>query len=159
MPSRQITDLCETLQPTCVQFLALCNGDPVFVKAGAEVFITCTYRSGVEQDAEYAKGRTAAGVPCSCGGRSNRVGTCQKHPFGLTVTKAKAGESPHNVTEGQKPAARAFDFAVRLSTGKADWDASDALWRRAIAIGKGLGMDSGSRFGDSPHMQLMNWKA
>jgi hypothetical protein len=160
MPSRLISYLDKRLQPLCERFLDECNNDGVFKDSNASVFITCTYRSNDEQDNEYAKGRTSAGVPCYCGKRLNKSGSCDKHPFGLTVTKAKAGESPHNcVDKNGLPASRAFDFAVKKNeSGILDWDSYDSLWVKAISIGIGLGLDSGSRFGDSPHMQLKDWK-
>lgn len=147
MPSRQITDLCEQLQPIAVQFLALCNGNELIKKAGFEVFISCTYRSKAEQDKVYAQGRTAPGK---------------------VVTQARGGQSPHNCTEGQKPAARAFDVAVRyMGSNNLLWDAQSPVWRRLVAIGDGLGLENGGRMlkkngkplGDWPHFQLKGWKS
>lgn len=138
MPSRQITDLCEELQPLAVQFLSRCNGDTTFQKGGFEAFISCTYRSNEEQNRLYAQGRTQPGK---------------------VVTKARGGQSPHNCVEAQKPAARAFDIAIRYrGSNNLLWDASSPLWRRAVAIGEGLGLESGSAWGDWPHFQLKNWK-
>lgn len=138
MPSRQITDLCDELQPLACQFISIGNGDQLFKNAGAELFLTCTYRSGAEQNALYAQGRTKKGQ---------------------IVTKARAGQSPHNcLDKAGNPAAKAFDFAIRLPTGKLDWDATSPLWRRAIAIGQALGLESGQGWGDRPHFQLPDWK-
>lgn len=138
MPSRLITDLCEALQPLANQFISVCNSDPLFARAGVEAFITCTYRSSAEQDQLFAKGRTMAGP---------------------TVTNARGGESPHNCMEGQKPASRAFDIALRYrGSGNLLWDASSPFWRRATAIGEAIGLDSGSSWGDWPHFQLRHWK-
>ena len=159
MPSRQISDLCEEMQGKALLFLTDCNYDPVFKEAGARVFLTCTFRNGLEQNEEYAKGRTAPGVPCYCGGFLNRIGTCQKHPYGLSVTKAQAGQSPHGCLDKDgNPASKAYDFAIRLQEGSLDWNAKDPLWRRAIAIGQGLGLESGGSWGDNPHFQLPRWK-
>ena len=137
MPSRQISDLCEELQLLAVSFLAEVNGSPVFKKAGAHAFLTCTYRSDAEQDALYAKARTAPG---------------------RKVTNARTGQSAHNCTEGQKPAARAFDFAVQCSDGSLDWNAHGGLWRAAVDIGRGIGLESGEKWGDSAHFQLKDWR-
>jgi hypothetical protein len=159
MSSRQISDLCEELQPVATQFLAECNGDFLFKKRNATVFLTCTYRSEEEQDFEYAKGRTSKGIPCLCGHKHNPIGTCQKHPLGLTVTKAKAGESPHNVTLHGKPYAMAFDFAIDDATdGDCDWVGIDSLFTRAASIGQSLGLRSGITWGDAPHLELRDWK-
>ena len=139
MPSRQISDLCERLQPIAVQFLALCNGDATFRAAGVEAFISCTYRSNEEQDRVYAQGRTEPGK---------------------TVTNAKGGQSPHNCTQDGLPASRAFDIALRyVGSNNLLWDAHSPVWRRAVAIGEGLGLESGSRWSDWPHFQIRNWKA
>ena len=160
MPSRRILDLREDLRRLACQFISTANADSLIKDAGGEVFLSCTYRSGDEQNLEHAKGRTSKGVPCLCLRRMNPIGKCKRHPLGLTVTNAKAGESPHNcVDKSGKPASRAFDFAIRLPDGGCDWNATDALWKRAIAIGRDLGLDSGAAWGDSPHMQLKNWKA
>ena len=152
-------DLCVLLRPLACRFISNTNEDPTIKDAGGEVFLSCTYRSGAEQSVEYAKGRTSNGIPCMCGRKLNPIGKCWRHPLGLSVTNANAGQSPHNcVDKVGKPAARAFDFAIRLPGGGCDWDAKDALWRRCIAIGKELGLDSGAAWGDNPHMQLANWK-
>lgn len=146
MPSRQISDLCERLQPLATQFLKLCNNDQLIKGSGVEVFITCTYRSGEEQNKLYAQGRTDPGK---------------------IVTQAQAGQSPHNCTEGQKPASRAFDVAVRYM-GSTDllWDAHSPVWKRLVAIGEALDLENGGTMlkrngkplGDWPHFQLKNWK-
>lgn len=139
MPSRLISDLCEELQPLAVQLITRCNGDQTFKVAKAEAFISCTYRSNEEQDALYAQGRTAPGK---------------------IVTKAKAGQSAHNCTEANRPAARAFDIALRYrDSPNLIWDAASPLWRRAVAIGQELGLESGASWGDMPHFQLKNWRS
>lgn len=157
MPSRQITDLCEELQGTCTEFLARCNGSKEFKEKDATAFITCTYRSNEEQDFEYAKGRTAKGIPCKCGGKVNFIGSCPRHPFGYMVTKAKAGDSPHNCVKDGKPNAMAFDFAIRLPDGSLDWD-TNHLWIKAINVGQALGLQSGVKWKDAAHMELVGWR-
>ena len=137
MTDRNLSDLHPDLQPLCQQWLDQCNADPVFVAAGATVFITQTYRSDAEQDADYAKGRTAPGV---------------------IITNAKAGQSKHNFTlPDGTPASKAFDFGVKNADGSCDWSPFDPLWQRAIAIGESLGLISGSTFHsikDFPHFEI-----
>jgi len=139
MASRLITDLDPVLQPLAQEFLDRCEA------VGIEVFLTQTYRSATEQDADYAQGRT---VP------------------GHIITNAKGGESPHNCTRIDEngntvPAARAFDFGIRLGENELDWDAEDSEWQDALAIVKALGLVSGSTFHgivDNPHAELPSWK-
>ena len=71
MSSRQLKDLHPKLAVIASKFLdALDN-------AGLDILVTCTYRSGDEQDTLYAQGRTAPGN---------------------IVTRARAGQSDHNFT-------------------------------------------------------------
>lgn len=142
MPSRSIQDLDERFQPIVWQFLSQCNKDPLMIAAKANVFLTCTWRSAVEQARAYAQGRTSPGD---------------------IITRAQPGQSPHNCSLASgKAAARAFDFAIEVKGRGLDWNAQDALWQRAIAIGIALGMVSGSTFGhglvDNPHFEMENWK-
>lgn len=135
MSSRAITDLDLALQELCQQFLVQCMAE------GINVFITCTFRSNQEQDADYDIGRTKPGK---------------------IITNAKAGESAHNCTNGDGCAAsRAFDFAIKTEEGSLDWNASDGQWQRALDIGKSLGLVSGSqwRMKDNPHFELPNWRS
>lgn len=136
MASRAIEDLDPRLQPKCRQFLDQCQA------AGVNTFITQTYRSNLEQDKDYAQGRTVSGK---------------------VVTNARAGQSPHNCIDVKgNPAARAFDFGIKISGGALDWDASDPLWKTAIEIGVGLGLVSGSTFcaiHDNPHFEMFGWKS
>lgn len=135
MASRALTDLDPRLRDKCNQFLVQCLAE------GLNVFITQTYRPDLEQDHDYAQGRTAPGP---------------------VITNARAGQSPHNCTDVLgNPAARAFDFAVKTTEGSLDWNASDAQWQRAIDIGTSLGLISGSTFHslkDNPHFEMPNWK-
>jgi peptidoglycan L-alanyl-D-glutamate endopeptidase CwlK len=134
MPSREINDLCTALRPVAEKFLAGCK------EAGVNAFLTCTYRSNVEQTSLYAQGRSKAGK---------------------IVTNAKAGQSAHNcVNSAGKPAARAFDFAIKDETGKLDWNAGGKRWVTALALGKSLGLVSGGdwKIKDYPHFELPDWK-
>jgi hypothetical protein len=66
---------------------------------------------------------------------------------GRKITNARGGQSPHNCTlPDGTPAARPFGFAIRLGVNEFDWDADDDQWQDAIAIGKVLGLMSGSMF-------------
>jgi peptidoglycan L-alanyl-D-glutamate endopeptidase CwlK len=131
---RKLSDLDPLLQPLCQQFLDACQA------AGISVIITQTYRSSAEQDADYAQGRTLPGK---------------------IITNARGGQSPHNCTLSDgTPAARAFDFTIQDANRTLDWNLSDPLWIKAIAIGEGLGLVSGSTFNikDYDHFQMAAWR-
>src|SRR3990167_8432100 len=97
MASRNIADLSPEMQVLCNRHLDRCRRDVELRRRGVEVFLTCTYRSGEEQNRLYAQGRTTPG----------RI-----------VTNAKAGQSAHNhATPQGKPAALAYDVAM-LVNGK-----------------------------------------
>jgi peptidoglycan L-alanyl-D-glutamate endopeptidase CwlK len=134
MASRRIEDLHPILRPLAVQFIADC------VAEGIRVIITCTYRSPEEQDELYAQGRTKPG---------------------RKVTNAKAGQSEHNTQLNGTPAARAFDIAIKDSTGKLNWDAHHRHWKRAGEIGKALGLVWGGdwKIRDLPHFELPKGQA
>lgn len=130
MPSRKIEDLHPELQPLCREFQKRCDAQ------GVDALITCTWRSGAEQDELYAQGRTKPG---------------------LKVTNARAGQSAHNATLNGKPAARAFDV-VPLVNGKAMWDAKHPAWQVMGCIGMELGLNwygrPGAPFREFPHFEL-----
>ncbi|MGY8624148.1 M15 family metallopeptidase [Chromobacterium violaceum] len=130
MPSRKLEDLHPDLQPLARQFLDRCKA------AGLDVLITCTWRSGAEQDALYAQGRTQPGA---------------------RVTNARAGQSAHNAVIAGKPAARAFDI-VPLVNGKPMWDDKHPAWQTAGSIGMELGLNwygrPGAPFRELPHFEL-----
>lgn len=86
MASRSISDLDARIQGGANAVL------DAWKEKGFDVLVTCTYRSNEEQDALYAKGRTAPGP---------------------RVTNARAGESMHNHR-------LAIDF-VPLVHGKPAW--------------------------------------
>lgn len=106
-------------------------------RLGLTIFLTCTYRSNAAQDALYAKGRT---VP------------------GAKVTKARAGQSPHNVPP-QLGGSHALDFAVRKGEKGVTWNRDKYM---AVAqIARELGADCGAfwrGFRDPPHIQLPRWR-
>lgn len=142
MPSRDLADLHERLQPIAKEFFTQCNADTIIKAAGAWVFPTCTFRSNEEQAVEWAKGRDDNG---------NIINKA------LVSTKKRPGESAHNITKADgTPAACGFDFAIKLSTGKLDWSGNDQLWLRALHIGLGLGLIS-LRPWDCPHLEMKGW--
>ncbi|QOZ83199.1 MULTISPECIES: M15 family metallopeptidase [Chromobacterium] len=130
MPSRRIEDLHPALQPLCRQFLERSQA------AGLDILITCTWRSGQEQDQLYAQGRTAPGAK---------------------VTNARAGQSAHNAMLDGKPAARAFDIVPKVN-GKPEWNAAHPHWQIAGRIGMELGLNwygrPGAPFREFPHFEL-----
>jgi peptidoglycan L-alanyl-D-glutamate endopeptidase CwlK len=144
MASRKIDDLALPLQKLCLDHIHNCK------QLGIDLLITCTYRSGEEQDALYAQGRTTPGH---------------------IVTKAKAGQSKHNISINGKPSALAYDV-VPLRNGKPVWgtkgdgidnDPTDddkddlELWQRIGAIGEALGLKWAGRwkkFKEYPHFEM-----
>lgn len=130
MASRRIEDLHPDLQPLCREFLTRCEA------AGVEPLITCTYRSGAEQDQLYAQGRAKPGP---------------------RVTNARAGQSAHNFTIKDQPAARAFDV-VPMVGGKPMWDAKHLHWQIMGEIGEALGLtwygNPRAKFREFPHFEL-----
>lgn len=97
--------------------------------SGLHLLITCTLRSGAEQDALYAKGRTAPGA---------------------IVTRAQAGQSAHQY-------GLALDFVI-LDNGKPDWSGDSLAWNKAIELAEARGLQS-LRPMESAHLQHPNWKA
>jgi peptidoglycan L-alanyl-D-glutamate endopeptidase CwlK len=132
--SRSLNDLHPAIQPMAAEFLNKCKA------AGIDLLITCTWRSGAEQDALYAQGRTTPGS---------------------IVTRAKAGQSRHNHTLSGRPASLALDV-VPLRLGKPVWAASDAIWQDVGRIGKACGLEwagEWTRMREFPHFQHPNAKA
>ncbi|WP_374420981.1 M15 family metallopeptidase [Chromobacterium sp.] len=130
MASRAISDLHPQLQPLAEAFVRRCRD------AGVEALITCTWRSGAEQDALYAQGRSRPGPK---------------------VTNARAGQSAHNAMRHGSPAALAFDV-VPLIGGKPVWDAHHPHWQLMGEIGAALGLNWYGRadapFREFPHFEL-----
>lgn len=138
MASRDPAEMHPDLQALWIEFKERCAVLKI------DVFLTCTYRSNAEQDADYAQGRTTPGHK---------------------ITNAQAGQSAHNCTmndDGVTPGARAFDFAIQLGDegNELDWDADDPDWLNAIKCGEALGLVSGKNFPtpDSDHLELTNWQ-
>lgn len=135
MADRDVKDLDPKLQVLCQQWIGECHAQEI------NVFLTETYRSEEDQDADYAKGRTSPGH---------------------IITNAQGGESPHNCTlEDGTPSSQAFDFGIKGPDGILDWNPQDSAWQIAIAIGIKLGLTSGSTWHsikDYPHMELPDWE-
>jgi len=108
---------------------AISQMDVILSQENIQFRVTQGLRSWTEQNALYAQGRT---IP------------------GAIVTNAKGGESWHN-----------YGVAVDLVPmdqipPQPDWDISHPVWQRMIAVGKSLGLYSGSDFTclkDFPHFQ------
>jgi LysM repeat protein len=124
--AQRLSTLHPVVRARAAAFLQLC------AQAGLSVMVSQGLRTWAEQDALYAKGRTAPPI-----GR--------KH----VVTKAKGGQSYHNF-------GLAFDFVVLDAVGKADWNTAHPGWSAAGALGKSVGLEWGgdwTGFKDWPHFQ------
>jgi peptidoglycan LD-endopeptidase CwlK len=98
---------------------------------GITIRVTQGLRSWEEQAALYAKGRT------------------DHTPPDEIVTNAPAGSSWHNY-------GLAVDVVPMIEMGP-DWNVNHPVWRRIVAVGTTLGLESGSvwrTFPDWPHFQL-----
>lgn len=126
--SRKLDDLRPEVRPMVDAFLAACEA------AGADVLVTCTLRSGEDQDALWAQGRTKPGH---------------------IVTNARAGQSAHNF-------GLAIDI-VPMVNGKPDWNGSDPIWKQIGEHGVAAGLtwlgSPGSSFSEQPHFEHPNWRA
>lgn len=120
--SRDLNDLHPQFRPLVDLWLADMRS------VALDSIITCAFRSGVEQDALYARGRT---VP------------------GKIVTYAKSGQSAHNY-------GLAIDFVIN-EFGKLDWSGDSEPWNRAINLAKARGLQS-LRPMESAHLQHPNWR-
>jgi peptidoglycan L-alanyl-D-glutamate endopeptidase CwlK len=136
MTDRSLDDLHTDLKPICQEWLAKCQNQSLSVR------VIETYRSAQEQDRLFAIGRDANG-----------------NVVGKTVTKARGGQSKHNLTLNDgTPASKAFDFVIINDDGTCNWNPQTPQWKAAIAIGKGLGLRWGGDFParqyDADHFEL-----
>lgn len=100
---------------------------------GIPVAVTCGRRTIAEQNALFAKGRSAPGP---------------------VVTNAKGGNSPHNF-------GLAVDICPLNSAGHCEWDAPFSRWQAIGAIGKECGLIWGGEFKslhDVPHFECPDWR-
>ena len=113
------------VQPVMRSFLVAAKA--IAAKSGLEVKAISGLRSYAEQDALYAKGRTAPGS---------------------IVTKARGGYSNHNF-------GLAIDIGVFSADGKT-YHGSHALYNELGSLGESLGLEWGGRwkFRDEPHYQF-----
>lgn len=135
MPSRDVKTLHPDMRVIAEKFLVQCLAE------GINAFLTCCYRSSEEQDDLYSQGRSKPGK---------------------IVTNARGAQSPHNCVDSSgKPAARAFDFAIKTAEGSLDWSGDSGQWVRALDIGRSLGLISGAdwKIKDYAHMELPSWRA
>ena len=100
---------------------------------GIDIRVVQAFRTTAEQQALYEQGRSHEGkIVTNCqGGHSY-------HNFGLAVDCCPSTHGP----------GEPFD---------ADWHAEHPQWKRMVAIGQSLGLDSGATwrtFKDFPHFQL-----
>jgi peptidoglycan L-alanyl-D-glutamate endopeptidase CwlK len=122
------------------------------------ILIYFTLRSFAEQQALYDQGRKTPGIRCRHDGKTWEIGTCYRHPLGLPVTWAQAGESYHNYGV-------AFDFCIDPPGPGVSWEIAIDLNRDRISdytqvgeLGESLGLQWGGRWPepkkDRPHFQL-----
>jgi len=113
------------VQPVMRSFLVAAKA--IAAKSGLDVKAISGLRSYAEQDALYAKGRTASGS---------------------IVTKARGGYSNHNF-------GLAIDIGVFSADGKT-YHGSHALYNELGSLGESLGLEWGGRwkFRDEPHYQF-----
>jgi peptidoglycan L-alanyl-D-glutamate endopeptidase CwlK len=125
--SRDLNLLHSLFRPKVDQFLAEVKEQHI------DMIVTCTFRSGPEQNALYAQGRTLPGK---------------------IVTRARAGQSAHNF-------GMAIDV-VPIVNGKPEWDGTDLVWQEIGTIGQSCGLEwygaPHSKFFELPHFQLPNWE-
>jgi peptidoglycan LD-endopeptidase CwlK len=97
MADRDLSHLHPKVEAMARAALAECSA------AGIDVLVTCTYRTGAEQEALYARGRTKPGPK---------------------VTNARAGQSLHQYRV-------ALDIVIMVH-GKPDWSGRDSGWMKAL---------------------------
>jgi len=122
MASRDLKDLAPKVEQAARKALVEC------AQAGMDILVTCTYRSGAEQDQLYAQGRTKPGKK---------------------VTNAKAGQSFHQWRV-------ALDI-VPLVGGKPEWSGTHPHWQAAAKIFISHGFEwagAWKRFRELPHFQM-----
>lgn len=100
---------------------------------GVSVAVVCGRRTMAEQNALFAKGRTAPGN---------------------VVTNAKGGSSPHNF-------GLAVDLCPLNERGMADWRDKQPAWAEIGKAAEECGLAWGGKFKsivDRPHIEDKNWR-
>jgi len=117
MASRALADLRQDIREKALLHINACASE------GIDLLIYCTFRSNVEQNAEYAKGRTA---------------------HGAIVTNARGGQSKHNHVEDGVAASLAYD-CIPIVNGKAQWGNASLVSRVGI-LGESVGLTWAGRW-------------
>jgi peptidoglycan LD-endopeptidase CwlK len=129
MPSRKLEDLHPDIKLKAELLVLEAK------KNGINVLVYCTFRSLVEQDAEYAKGRTKPGKK---------------------VTYLRGGQSKHNFMIENKPASKAFDCVPwNPKTRECFWN-DKTKFQLLGQIGEKIGLIWGGRWKmrDFPHFEI-----
>lgn len=119
---RQINELLPSVALAASDAISECT------RKGLKLLVTCTYRTGEEQDALYAQGRTKPGAK---------------------VTNARAGQSLHQYRV-------ALDLYPMVN-GKPDFSGKPPEWHDIAAIFKAHGFEwayEWKRFREMPHFQM-----
>ncbi len=119
---RKLNELDPIVEAAALKAIAECE------TKGMKVLVSCTYRSGEEQNALYAQGRTKPG---------------------MKVTNAKAGQSFHQYRV-------ALDL-YPLIGGKPDFSGRAPEWEKIAGIFKKHGFEwagDWTRFRELPHFQM-----
>ena len=140
--SRKTSELLPEAETKIIAFETRCG------HVGIDLLITSTYRDGEAQHELWRIGREIPGAKCHCNGVVNEIGSCPRHPLGLHVTNADAGDSFHQYRV-------AADFCP-LVNGKPVWN-DPALYERCGEIAESLGLTWAGRwekFKELAHVQF-----
>jgi len=122
MAIRDIHELLPVVAQAAEKAIAECKS------LGLDLLVTCTYRTGAEQEALYAQGRTKPGAK---------------------VTNARAGQSLHQYRV-------ALDLYPMVH-GKPDFSGKASEWFKIAAVFKKHGFEwayEWKRFKEMPHFQM-----
>ena len=143
--------LAPFLQPCVKGFI-----EQVTVRLGIILLVTNGFRSADEQRLIYQQGRTFN--PCSQ--------EWEITDEAAVKTKAKPGQSAHNVVDGRDvPASLAVDVIPLHTDGTINWTPTDEVWKAIYAIAWEFGLDPlGDKTGayyamDKGHFEEPNWRA
>ena len=123
----RLQSVCPVLADKITQMSVMLEQESIVIR------VVQGLRTWPEQDALYAQGRTTPGK---------------------IVTNVKGGQSWHNMGLAVDCVPSA---AIAGSAYVPDWNSEHPSWRRMIAVGQSLGLESGSSwrtFPDQPHFQL-----